>query len=127
MRAMLELDTARAVPAITCELWRARALLAALSAMPRERGSTENRENLVTLLQREWNRSREPTTRSTPRDHHAVMPQQPSFPLPQAQRRPPVAKTVTNGPVLVFVAGVEGTGHHMLCAALTPRHPHCRA
>ena len=97
------------------------------SAMLRERGSTENRENLVTLLQREWSRSREPTTRSTPRDHHAVMPQQPSFPLPQAQRRPPVAKTVTNGPVLVFVAGVEGTGHHMLCAALTPRHPHCRA
>ena len=103
-----------------------RALLAA-RAMPRERGSTENRENLVTLLQQEWSRSREPTTRSTPRDHHAVMPQQPSFPLPQAQRRPPVAKTVTTGPVLVFVAGVEGTGHHMLCAALTPRHPHCRA
>ena len=74
-------------------------------------------------LQREWSRSREPTTRSTPR---FVMPQQPSFPLPQAQRRPPVAKTVTTGPVLVFVAGVEGTGHHMLCAALTPRHPHCR-
>ena len=101
--------------------------MAALSAMSRQRGSTENRENLVTLLQREWSRSREPTTRSTPRDHHAVMPQQPSYPLPQAQRRPPVAKMVTNGPVLVFVAGVEGTGHHMLCAALTPRHPHCRA
>lgn len=74
-------------------------------------------------LQREWSRSREPTARSTPR---FVVPQQPSFPLPQAQRRPPVAKTVTTGPVLVFVAGVEGTGHHMLCAALTPRHPHCR-
>ena len=128
---MLELS--RDVPRITPSLYTMRtsggrrALLAALSAMSRQRASTENRENLVTLLQREWSRSREPTTRSTPRDHHAVMPQQPSFPLPQAQRRPPVAKTVTTGPVLVFVAGVEGTGHHMLCAALTPRHPHCRA
>ena len=67
---------------------------------------------------------REPATRPMPR---FVMPQQPPFPLPHAQRRPPVAKTVTTGPVLVFVAGVEGTGHHMLCAALAPRHPHCRA
>ena len=92
------------------------------------------REHGSSLLQRRptrpaelKSRSREPATRPMPR---FVTPQQPPFPLPQtqhAQRRPPVAKTVTTGPVLVFVAGVEGTGHHMLCAALAPRHPHCRA
>jgi hypothetical protein len=89
------------------------------------------REHLSSLLQRRptrpaelKSRSREPVTRSTPR---FVTPQQPPFPLLHAQRRPPVAKTVTTGPVLVFVAGVEGTGHHMLCASLAPRHPHCRA
>ena len=97
-----------------------------LLSMLREHGSS--------LLQRRptrpaelKSRSREPATRPMPR---FVTPQQPPFPLPQtqhAQRRPPVAKTVTTGPVLVFVAGVEGTGHHMLCAALAPRHPHCRA
>lgn len=32
-----------------------------------------------------------------------------------------VPKRTVDGPSLVFVAGVEGTGHHMLCAALAPR------
>ena len=44
---------------------------------------------------------------------------------PRSQGRPTVRKTVASGPVLVFVAGVEGTGHHMLCASLAPRHTPC--
>ena len=118
------LDLSGDVPTITMRTSGGRR---ALGGPVRCRGSAAPQKAEKTWLPRcnGVGRSREPTTRSTPRIPRgdAATAAIPAASSPAATS----GKDVTHGPVLVFVAGVEGTGHHMLCAALTPRHPHCRA